>query len=889
MKVFKKGLFVLATALFCVAIGYGQKQSVAVKADNLFDQKRYVEALESYQNAYKKVKSNRAEKNRINFQIGECYRMMNNYPKAELIYNRLIKNARYYIVEPKIYYYLAEMYRFQNEFEKAAQNYDNYLKLQPDDDLAKERRASLVEMSKMLSNRTRHNIINLEKYNTDYDDWSPHFLGDDTTVLVFTSSRFLEGDKGAVDAWTGKAFSELFSIMQDRNGNWTTVDLYEKGNMINTPVNEGEAVFTPDGSVVYFSRCDSKEHEMKGCYIYRSVLGGDNDGKRKNKKKTDKSLEKWGEAERINLGDTAYNYLHPAISNDNLTLYFSSNMPGGEGGYDLWMAKRNTQDEEFGTPINLGKVINTPGRENFPTINFDTILYFSSDGHHGVGGLDIYKTYEIGNNKWATPENLLVPINSSFDEMGIIFYPEGSNPNMMERGYFTSNRSVPDPHKREDKDVNTRTKYKPINDDLFYFELPPLLYSIEGIVRDEKSMQLLPDTKIRLVGSDGTETETYTDKKGKYRFGTDVIKHEVIYKMYISRLNYFSTEGSESTYGYTTNKDIVHDFRLEPVPKEPVLLPDIQYGLSKWDLTTDYQDSLTDLYLVLVNNPNIVVEIRSHTDCRPYIGLTNDTLSQRRAQSVVDFLISRGIEPERIVAKGYAEREPRVLDKDMVVKYGGKEFQFKAGTVLECDYINLLQGKDYQEAAHQLNRRTEFKVLRDDYVSRKLVDNMASDTPIAKETEDGKIIDLVNKPIEIEPEKPEIVHDENTIAVKMIQSTKGEIEAIVNGARKPVLIDEKYPEPIAISWEEAMNYIYQKRLTKEDFPARDEAFDYEGNIVDKSLVILQSVQIGQKRLEKVEAVVLKGLDYKFVINRIGLGDFGEYDFDKQRGRLIFID
>ena len=166
---------------------------------------------------------------------------------------------------------------------------------------------------------------------------------------------------------------------------------------------------------------------------------------------------------------------------------------------------------------------------------------------------------------------------------------------------------------------------------------------------------------------------------------------------------------------------------------------------------------------------------------------------------------------------------------------------------------------------------------------------MASDTPIAKETEDGKVIDLVNKPIEIEPEKPEIVHDENTIPVKMIQSTKGEIEAIVNGARKPILIDEKYTEPIAISWEEAMNYIYQKRLTKEDFPARDDAFDYEGNIVDKSLVILQSVQIGQKRLEKVEAVVLKGLDYKFVINRIGLGDFGEYDFDKQRGRLIFID
>ena len=887
MKVFKKGILVIATALFCVATVFGQEKSITVKADKLFDQKRYVEALESYQSAYKKIKSNRAEKNRINFQIGECYRLMNNYPKAELIYNRLIKNAKYYIVEPKIYYYLAEMYRFQNEFDKATENYDNYLKLQPDDELARERRGSLVDLSRMLSDRTRHNIITMDKYNTDYDDWSPHFVGDDTNVLVFTSSRFLEENE-AVDAWTGKAFSELFAIMQDKKGNWTSVDLYEKGGLINTPVNEGEAVFTPDGSVMYFSRCDSKEYEMKGCYIYRSTLGGGDD-KKKKKKKTDKSLDKWNEAERINLGDSAFNYLHPAISDDELTLYFSSNLPGGEGSYDIWMVKRNTKDEEFGTPINLGKVINTSGRENFPTINFDTMLYFSSDGHPGVGGLDIYKTYEKGDNVWATPENLKVPINSSFDEMGIVYYPEGSDPNFLERGYFASNRTVADPHKKEDKDVNTRTKYKPINDDLFYFELPPLLYSIEGIVRDEKSMQLLPETKIKLVGSDGSETETYTDGGGKYRFGNDAVKHNVIYKMYISRLNYFSAEGSESTFGYTTNKDIVHDFRLEPVPNEPVVLPDIQYGLSKWDLTTDYQDSLTDLYLVLMNNPNIVVEIRSHTDCRPYIALTNDTLSQRRAQSVVDFLVSRGIEPERIVAKGYAEREPRKLTKDMVVKYAGKEFKFEAGTVLECDYIELLQGKDYQEAAHQLNRRTEFKVIRDDFVSRRLVDNMASETPIAKETEDGKVIDLVNKPIEIDMGKPEIVHDENTIPVKMIQSTKGEVDVIVNGAKKQMLIDEKYREPVAISWEEAMNYIYQKRLTKEDFPARDDAFDYHGNIIDKSMVILNSVQIGQKRVEKVEAIVLKGLDYKFVINRLGLEEFGEYDFDKQNGKLIFID
>ena len=145
---------------------------------------------------------------------------------------------------------------------------------------------------------------------------------------------------------------------------------------------------------------------------------------------------------------------------------------------------------------------------------------------------------------------------------------------------------------------------------------------------------------------------------------------------------------------------------------------------------------------------------------------------------------------------------------------------------------------------------------------------MASDTPIAKQTEDGKVIDLVNKPLDIQAEVPQIIHDEGTIPVKMIQSTKGEVQAIVNGSLKPILIDEKFTEPVAISWEEAMNYIMQRRITKEDFVNRDDAFDYEGNIIDKSLVILESVQIGQKELKRVEAIVLKGLSYKFVMNRM---------------------
>ncbi|MBP5758002.1 MAG: OmpA family protein, partial [Bacteroidales bacterium] len=538
--------------------------------------------------------------------------------------------------------------------------------------------------------------------------------------------------------------------------------------------------------------------------------------------------------------------------------------------------------DDFGAPENLGPNVNTPGREVFPTINQDTVLYFSSNGLPGLGGLDLFRVRQKGGS-WSKAENLGVPINSSFDEMGIVYFPY-TGVDYNEHGYFSSNRYLADPHNKK-----TEFKGKRLNDlqyDIFSFYLPPLLYSIEGNVRDEKSMQLMRGVKVRLVGSDGNEYEEITDKNGAYRFGTDKVKRNVIYKMYLSKVDYFSVEGSESTYGYNTDKDIVHNFRMEPVPKQPVTLPEIRYDLAKWDLKEQYQDSLMDLYLIMVNNPNLVIEIRSHTDCRPFITLTNDTLSQRRAQSVVDYLVSRGIEKDRLVAKGYGERIPRVMEKDMMVN----GYIFKKGVALECEYVNRLP-KAQQEVAHQLNRRTDFVILRTDFVSKRLINNMAEEVQTVKETEDGKIIDLVNKPAEDPDEEtvPFIIHEEASVPVTMIQSTKGEIKAIVNGAAVTMLIDERFNEALAISWEEAMNFLYKRRINKEDFPERDNSFDPEGNILDKAIVILKSVQIGQQRLEKVECVVLKNAPSNFVINRVGLNEFGKYEFNKQKARLTFLD
>ena len=918
MKTLKKGLFLLFAAMFMASGAYAQSKSLAAKADDLFDQQRFIEAVRAYEDAYEKIKDNKAEKNRVYFQIAECYRLTYNYPRAERIYKRLA-DEEYYKNERKLYFNLAEMCRFQEKFDEAEQYYTKYLEQEPGDSYAAKRKQSLIYVNQLANNRTRHTITKMSEWCTDYNDFAPRFVGDDTTKIVFTSARFPEGEELGKDPWTDQAFSDIFLVYMDRNGQWVSApEPWDKSGKINTDFNEGEPSFTPDGNTVFFSRCDIRENETVRCRIYTSSRTPQNlDDKKKKKtvkKKTAKKSSKkkkgdddddaeaadapateepkpgeWSTATYVHLGDTAYTFLYPAISSDGLTLYFSSNMPGGFGEYDLWRTTRKSTADDFGRPVNLTSVINTPGKEVMPVLRNDSLLYFSSNGLAGVGGQDLFYTRLNPNGKWSVPENLGIPVNSSYDEMSIVFYPDHSKNNILERGYFSSNRPYTDPHNRAAQNDNRSTQAPPINDDLFYFELPGLNYAIQGTVRDEKSMQLMKDVRIKLVGSDGTNAETRTDKKGFYKFDSTIIRRDVVYKMYLSKQSYYSLEGSESTRGYNTNKTIVRDFRMEPVPRRPIVLPQINFELAKTDIQSQFMDSLMDLYLIMENNPNLVVEVRAHTDCQPYVGLTNDTLSQRLAQSVVDYLVSRGIERERLVAKGYAERVPRTLDEDITINYNGKKYEFSAGTVMECDYIATLSG-DRQQAAHSLNRRIEFLVLREDYVSRHLVENLTATDNGAKD-KNGKVVDLVETRNEdAEPDvMPTIVHDESTLYVTMINSTSGEITCIANGFQVPMLIDERYAEPIAISWEEAMSLLYQQRLTKEDFPLRDQSFDPEGNILDRTTIVFKNMQIGEQRRENVEVVVVKGIDYKFIINRTGLQQFGNYEFDKQRSKLIFLD
>ncbi len=862
-----KGLVFLILVAVSTSV-FAQKRSLTELADEAFEAKQYITAVDLYKKAYTKVKGNRQEKNRIMFQQAECYRLMDDKKQAIKTYQRLVK-AKYYTEQPKIFLYMADFQKFNSDWDAAEYNYKEYLKLVPDDALAQRRLQSIALAKKWIDNPTRHQIREEKNVNTEWNEWAPRFLGqDEEVVLTFTSSRSGD-DTGERDVWTGEYFSDIYTANKGANRELSEPEFFEMEE-VNTDVNEGELVMVKGAKTqtIYFSRCDISKNKQLSCAIYTNKPVENKKGKKgKNQKQEAPSQEEEEFPElyiMLDLGDTAYNYMHPAVSSDELTIYFTSDRPGGEGDYDLWKATRSSIDEPFGNVTNLGKLINTEGKEEFPTLRTDTRLYYSSDGLPGLGGFDIFYT-ESQDGEWSEPQNLMYPINSPYDEIGIVFNKvEQENIAAEESGYFSSNR-----------EGGTG------GDDIYSFYRAPLLYSLSGRVRDDKSMQPINGARVKLIGDDNTTLETRTDRKGEYAFTTEQIKYNVNYKIQVSQIDYFNTEGKESTVGLTTNKDLVHNFRLVPIPKEPVVLPEIRYDLAKWELKDQYQDSLSDLLVILVNNPTYVIELASHTDSRPFLRVTNDTLSQRRAESVVDFLCDRGIERERLVPKGYGDRIPRTLKTDCTVEMNGKTYEFPKGVTITDEYISKLRTKNEKEAAHQLNRRTEFRILRTDFVPQTVKDSLADAALQAP------IVDMVKGTVPPPDETIPIVYTDNHIKVTMIDGNKAQLYIILNGRAVPCIYDERYKDAAVLDWDFAMDFLLTGRITKDDFKDRDKAFDEDGNILDNSVLTFKSAYVGKYFADKYEVIVRKGMKYNMIVNKNGLKDFGTFTFSRPRGEIIF--
>lgn len=832
-------LFFLLLILLTVSISSVNAQ-IFREADYAFKHCQYEKALAEYQKNMKKVSRNPIESKRGSFQIAECYRIMGNLKKAEQQYIRLEKK-NYQKDNPMILFHLGSIYQLRGEYDMALKYFNNYKKRVPDDSRVDVRIDGCNKAKTWMENPTRYEVENFKKLNSKQDDWAARWGNTDKcNQIIFTSNREGSNSKG-VDQWTGYAFSDIYKTDKPKSkktewpGEWSPVMPLDEGETLNSAVNEGEACGNKKGSVIYFTKCPQDKKQVMGCYIYSSAKKG----------------KTFGDAEKIELGLDSFNYVYPYITPDELTLYFSSNMPGGYGGYDLYKATRAKKSAKFKDIKNLGSLVNTAGQEVYPAMRGDSLLYFSSDGHPGMGGLDLFVS-ELKNGVFQAPENLMVPINSCWDEIGIIFdesqvIDPKSKVNFLEKGYFSSNR----PGGRG-------------GDDIYYFLLRPVVFTLAGYVRNESTLRYIDGAEVEIVGTDGTSYKTQTDVKGYYFFDKAKILGKTTYTMKVTKPKYWQQNNTATitTIGLTENTDLKQDFVLTPIPPDPILLPEILYDLAKWDLKEQYKDSLMYLYNVLVKNPTLVVELRSHTDSRD-TEIKNETLSQKRAQTCVDFLVSKGIDPARIVPKGYGEYRPRVLEKNTVSRYNGKTYTFAAGTKLTEQYCESFSTKAEKEAAHALNRRTEFIVLRDDYVPK-------SDTSLTSGT---------TAPIAVIQQRTVPVQIEND----MIKSN-----CFANNKSMQFVIGDNSDE-IFMNYADATRFLEEMIINVSNFEMKDRAIKPEdGSIIENVVLYLNEIRIGDDYAENVKVIVKKGLPSAFVIgDKFISEEWGDYVVDKDKKMIIF--
>ncbi len=785
-------------------------------ADDAFNTFQYNVAVNRYKKAYSRTKS-RLEKDRISYLMAECYRKMNNTKRAEVNYKRMI-NSDYARKNPVAYLNYADMLKANEKYDMAKDYYATYAESVPDDPRGPNGVQSCNMVQEWIENPTKYSVDNIKKVNSKADDFGAAYTDKFYNALILTSNR--EGSTGkGLDGWTGQNFSDLYQARQDRKEEWSEPTLIETEGRINTMANEGVPVFNSSFSTMYYTRCGNEDEENSNCRILT----------------VRKSGKGWGEPEVLDLGsDSTVTNGHPAISSDELTIIFSSDREGGIGGKDLWIATRSSSTDKFNKPLNLGDIINTPGDEVFPFIRNDSVLYFASNGLPGLGGLDIFKSVKRG-NEWTKPVNMQVPVNSSGDDFAMAF-KQGED-----AGILSSNR-----------------KGGRGGDDIYTFNNPPLVFTLAGTVKDERTLQFVPLASVKLVGSDGSSVEAKTDPKGFYSFSKSQIKPNTTYDITVMKDNYFNTKARETTVGLEKNKDFIIDFMLQPIPEKPVVLPDILYDLAKWDLKPQYQDSLQGLIKTLLDNETIVVELASHTDTRD-TEERNDILSQRRAESVVNYLIERGIDPARLVAKGYGERVPRVLATDKV-KDG---FLFKAGTVLTQQFIDSLPTNEQKEAAHALNRRTEFRVLSKDFVPR------------AKNQEFGQ----QKVEIKINPE-------DNIVQLKTGKGSSLMVPAVINGINVDIMLDPN-DRGFIFSLAEAQKLLQSGAITKDDFAGDPTVVLAEGSIADKAVFKIKEFRIGPKTVSNIEASVSHKLTEGVIMGESTINMLGRFKILTDKKQLIF--
>ena len=648
-------LFILASLTFggCKTA----KLSDALKKHALGE---YYDAASIYRKVYAKTKPKKTvQRGMIAFNMGECYRLANNTAKAVSAYQN---SLRYDYPDTTLVFRYAQMLHRAGRYPDAAKQYQAYLDSFPDYLLAKNGLEGCRLAVEWKANPSNYAVQRMDAFNSRRSDFCPMFLGTDNDLLYFTSSRdAVQGEKKS--AITGQKNNDLFMVKKDENGKWQQPEPAE--GSVNTEFDEGICGFSPDGSIMYYTFCEKDNSVAKTAEIRSSARSG----------------ASWAAGQRVAVTkDTFSVHAHPAMSPDGKFLYFVSDMPGGYGGKDIWRAAIGEANEYIYIE-NVGADINTPGDEMFPYFHADGTFYYSSNGLPGMGGLDLFAArYNVWLKRWEV-ENLKPPINSYSDDFGITFGTGG------DFGFFSSNRN----------DGSG-------SDHIYAFSRPTYAVSLEGFVSTNEEVAI-HNANVRMVGKDGSIERFISRVDGSYKAS---IKHAMDYVMMASAPGFLNKMKRLSTSNEQRDLLYYADFFLASLVK-PVMIDNIFYDFDKATLRPESEEALDEVIVMLNDNPNVVIELSSHTDSKGSDEY-NDKLSQRRAESVVNYLTGRGIEPERLSPMGYGETTPKTVTGQMAEIH---DF-VKEGDVLTEEFILTLT-PEQQVIADQLNRRTEFKVLRTDF------------------------------------------------------------------------------------------------------------------------------------------------------------------------------
>lgn len=651
----KKAVYIIV-CLLLTAVAAGCRTPKLSEADAQFQRGEYYDASVTYKKIYNKLrkKEERPQRGEVAFKMGRCYRLLNMSARASAAFQNAL---RYEYPDSTTHFMLAQALHADGKYAAALRSYDKYLEFCPNDSLAINCAEGCRTAQEIRARGSRYVVKQAKLFNSRRADFCPMYLGADCDQIYYTSTtEKATGDKKS--EITGMKNADVFFSKKNEKGEWERPEPVE--GELNTEFDEGIVAFSPDAQTMYLTKARRELNAPTSVEIYTST----------------RSDAKWSAPVKFEItADTLSTFGHPAVSPDGEYLYFVSDMPGGYGGKDIW---RISLKERQGSLVNLGPDINTEGNDDFPYVRSDGSLYFSSDGHPGMGGLDIFRTTAVGDPadlRWKV-ENMGFPINSAGDDFGITF---GKG----EDGFFSSNRGDARGY-----------------DHIYSFEYDPVRITIEGLVMD-KDEEPVKNAIIRIVGNDGSNQKEVARDDGSFSFA---LQRGVKYVMLAGAKGYLNQKQEFASDSTMEDANYWVEFILPSISK-PSVVENIFYDYDKADLRPESKTALNELIAVLHDNPNVTIEMASHTD-RWGSDAYNINLSERRAKSVVDYLVENGISRDRLQPHGYGKSRPKTVTKRIARLYP----QFKEGDILTEEFIKTLSEED-QQAADQINRRTEFSVL----------------------------------------------------------------------------------------------------------------------------------------------------------------------------------